>query len=33
VHVPRRDFFMFPYRAGRTRLLQRLRRLLYVRGS
>jgi acyl-CoA reductase-like NAD-dependent aldehyde dehydrogenase len=33
VLAPKRDFYMFPYRAGRTRLLQRLQRLLYVRGG
>jgi acyl-CoA reductase-like NAD-dependent aldehyde dehydrogenase len=33
VMAPKRDFFMFPYRAGRTRLLQRLLRLLYLRGG
>lgn len=33
VVAPKRDFFMFPYRAGRTRLLQRLLRLLYLRGG
>ena len=33
VMSPKRDFFMFPYRAGRTRLLQRLLRLLYLRGG
>lgn len=33
VVAPKRDFFMFPYRAGRTRVLQRLLRLLYLRGG
>ena len=31
--APKRDIHMFPYSAGRTRMLQRLFKLLYGRGS